>query len=363
MKTPIKQLLVLSLSFLNVQAASQLAPFYQSVVKYHETGVVPADMDLSKLVPSEEIPTMITAINSGNLILMKAAVTDARDILRIHINDAQVQKRLQPPLAEVMQEFQALVPVVSAHFDDPQALDGGANGTTDDYEIQWKTLVVQYMDAQRAQPTPEMLMWMLKIVQWPNDGGRAETAAKSVDDQRVAIGLPSNLPDIHAAILETTRRNERVSAIKILPVLCHLTPMPAAVWNTLTAKINDNSEPQAAKATTLELALNPHIDHSKLADVLTTVAFAKNASVDIRVAAIQGIGFIGAPWTEKLRGLDHDPDPLIRDSIYRIGFANIELVEQSSYFPWVLMEIEKGHHPNGKTYFTHRCCCNRSVPG
>jgi hypothetical protein len=77
----------------SMHAASQLSPFYESLLKYRETGAIPPTVDLSKVVPSEEIPVIIGALNSGNAVLMDAAVLDARSILQIHSSQGRSKSR------------------------------------------------------------------------------------------------------------------------------------------------------------------------------------------------------------------------------------------------------------------------------
>ena len=230
----------------SMSAASQLAPFYESFMKYRETGITPPSVDLSKVVPSEEIPAIVGALNSGNPVLMDAAVLDARSILQIHVNDGQPNvHRLQPPLPEVVKTFQALVPVVAAHFNDPQP-PGGINGIIDETEIKWKTHAVQFLDTLGSAPTPDILSWMIKTVQWPKDGGRAEQAEARLEASNTLSGAPQPGQTERDAMIKTTQRNEESHALRILAVLAHVDPLPASAMSVLLVKIGDGNAPFAA---------------------------------------------------------------------------------------------------------------------
>ncbi len=276
----------------SMHAASQLAPFYESLLKYRETGAIPPTVDLSKVVPSEEIPVIIGALNSGNAVLMDAAVLDARSILQIHINDGQPNfHRLQPPVAEVIEAFHALVPVLTTHFNDPQP-PGGVNGTTDETEIKWKTHVVQFMDALGAAPTPDMLSWMIKVFQWPMDGGRAVQAEANLEASNKLSGALQPSQTARDAMIESTKRNEGSDSFRILPVLAHLNPMPASVMSILLAKIDDSTEPRLAESAITYLSENKSIDRSQFADRMAAKVLDNTAPENVREAARRAIDLL-----------------------------------------------------------------------
>jgi hypothetical protein len=56
----------------SVHAASQLAPLYQALAKDPRSAEA-INVDLFKAVPSEEIPVIVSALRSGNQVVMDAA--------------------------------------------------------------------------------------------------------------------------------------------------------------------------------------------------------------------------------------------------------------------------------------------------
>jgi hypothetical protein len=72
----------------STQAASQLAPLYQAIAN-NPRAAEAVPVDLFKADVTEEVPAMITAINSGNRAVMDAAVRDAITMLRIHKMDGE----------------------------------------------------------------------------------------------------------------------------------------------------------------------------------------------------------------------------------------------------------------------------------
>ena len=157
----------------STQAASQLAPRYQAIAN-NPRAAEAVSVDLFKADVSEEVPVMITAINSGNQAVMNAAARDAITMLRIHKMDGENPNfgKLKPSLPEVIKEFKRLTPVLTAHFEDPEPEVPGALSKDEFPNTPWKTQVVQFLDLIGEAPTPDMVAWMLQVVHWPN--GRAQ---------------------------------------------------------------------------------------------------------------------------------------------------------------------------------------------
>ena len=143
-------------------AASQLAPLFKAAAK-DPRSAESINPDLFKVIPSEEIPVIADAINSGNPTVMTLAISTATAILRIHKMDGENPnfRQLSPPLPEVIREFQALLPVLDAHFDDEEPEIPGALSKDNYTNTPWKTLVVQFMDLIGAAPTPDMVALMV----------------------------------------------------------------------------------------------------------------------------------------------------------------------------------------------------------
>lgn len=139
----------------SAQPASQLAPLYEAIAKDPRSAEA-IDVDLFKVVPSEEIPVMVSALSSGNRAVMDAAVRDAITILRVHKIDGENPnfRQLKPPLPEVIREFQTLVPILVAHFEDAEPEVPGAVWKDDFTNTPWKTQVVEFMDLIGAHPHP-----------------------------------------------------------------------------------------------------------------------------------------------------------------------------------------------------------------
>ena len=303
------------------QASSQLAPIFDALAKDPRTVM---DIDLPRLVPSEEIPVLARVLNGGNFDLMLRAVGTATEILQIHVNDDRPYFHLlQPPLPEVKQEFQKLVPILNIHFNDAEPPGGGYNGVTDDTEIAWKTRVVQFMNVLGSQPSPEMLTWMLKVLQWPNDSGRAEAGMVSVDARVREIeahGGAKYSASGHDAMLATTRRNEQQVAFEVIPVLANLNPMLASVLSALLVKTDDTNETYAASLTIFHLSQNKSVNRPALADLLVTKALNTSLPVELRAAAIHGVGFLDVMAAKaKLKGLDRDPNDKIASAAIDAG--------------------------------------------
>jgi len=296
-------------------AGSQLAQLYESLSKDPRAVV---DVDLFKVVPSEEIPAMISVLNSGNAVAKNAAVHYATIILRIHKMDGENPnfRLLRPPLPQVIREFEVLVPILVAHFDDPLPAAPYLSNGTDDYpEIEWKTNVVQFIDMIGATPSPEMLSWMLKVVQWPNGGRASEAIARA--DAAKATGP-------HDAIVRAVKEDAREIAINVAPVLSHLNPMPTSVLNTLMGKIDDVSEPRVAALIIRQLSENSGVG-SDLADRLVLKAVDKEVPVEVRVAAIYAVGKRKPSAVSKLAGLQHDGDEKIAQAASDVGVGQTQI--------------------------------------
>jgi hypothetical protein len=207
-------------------ADSQLAPYFQRMLEAHAEpakydSIAATEPDLFKAVPSEEIPAIIEAVNSGNPILMRAGVLSATTILTIHKVDGENPnfRRLKPQLPQVIQDFQLLVPVLVTHFGDLTAPTSvTVNGETDSTEIGWKTHVVQFMDVMRASPSPEMLVWMLKVVQWPK--GRMDALDK-IESAYARRGLKKLSDGERASLGQTIAVTARATALNVIPTLAH----------------------------------------------------------------------------------------------------------------------------------------------
>lgn len=293
------------------KAASQLAPFFEALIK-HKDSQAPPDVDLSKVLPSEEMPALISALESGNPIVMNAATAAAATILQIHTTAGENfnLRQLQPPLPEVIREFKVLVPIVTAHFSDVQpATSYLSNGNNDYPEIEWRTHVVQFMDVIGATPSPDMLAWMLVVVQWPS-GGRATASLARAE----AAGVTS----AHDALVRAVKEDARATAIKIGPVLSHLNPMPVSVESMLTRKIDDVDEPQVAALIIFHLSTNRSVS-SDLVYGLLSKALDKSAPVEVRVASIHTFAKLNPAAAGKLAGLLNDPDERIAHAVIDIG--------------------------------------------
>ena len=114
----------------------------------------------------------------------------------------------------------------------------------------------------------------------------------------------------------------------MVPVLTHLDPMPLSVWNALLTKIDDSSEPRVAAAIMFMLSQNKSINGSELGNLLVTKALDTNLPVEMRAAAIHGIGFLNIPAARaRLRGLDRDPDDTIAHAAIDAGVNNIDILD------------------------------------
>jgi hypothetical protein len=307
-----------------VAADSQLAPYFQRMLEASTEpsrydAVASTAPDLSKVVPSDEIPTILSAVNSGNSILMRAAVRDATTILTIHKADGENPnlRKPRPPLPEVMRQFQALVPALLAHFGDLTAPTSViAAGQTDYTEIGWKTCVVQLVDLIGADPSQDMLQWMLKVVRWPK--GRTEDSLEKIEEIHATYGL-KKLTDFElGSQRQTIIGVARATALSVIPALAHLSPMPPEVLAGLLVKIDDRDEPQAAALAISCLSRNRAVG-SKLSGEFVTKAFDEEAPVEVRIAAIYAIG------TLKLTAVLPELAPLLRHPNGKISGAAIDI--------------------------------------
>ncbi len=297
----------------SVYADSQLAAFYQALAK-DPRSPEPTDLDPFKMVPSEEIPVIVSAVKSGNQVLMDSAVREAITILRIHKIDGENPnfRRLKPPLAEVIQEFQPLIPALTAHFDDAEPNVPGAISNDDFPNTPWKIQVIRFLDLIGTQPTPRMVDWMLTVVKWPN--GRAQDYVARIEKDSVSPGTKAT----HDAFLRTMMDHFRSQAIGVAPLLAHLNPMPPFVAVVLLNKVDDLNEPLVAAAVIKGMADNKTLG-PEIADRLVLRALDKNASVDVRVAAIHAIKRLRPSVIPRLAELRSDPDDRITLAMADIG--------------------------------------------
>ena len=321
-----RTVLVLVVGSTLANAASQLAPFFQALAK--DPSFVSDRVDPNTQVPSEEIPVIAEVINSGNPHLMRLAVLGATAILQVHRNDDRPNFHVLKgeSFADVKQEFQALVPIVTAHFNDPMPITLW-NGVDEGPEVPWKTNVVQFMDVLGATPSPEMIAWMLKILQYPtHDSGRIEEGMKYVKEHD-----PTLRREDQDAMLDTSKRIELQEARDVITVLANLHPMPTEVFSALENRMDD-VEPYGAQDVIYHLTQNGSLNDAQrldLADRLVAKSLDKTISSDVRATAIHGLGLMNVPTATKakLKGLDRDSDEKIAGAAIDIGINNLFIRE------------------------------------
>ncbi len=297
------------------QAASQLAPRYQAIAN-NPRAAEALTVDLFKADVSEEVPVMITAIQSGNQAVMNAAARDAIAMLRIHKMDGENPnfRKLKPSLPEVIREFQRLTPVLTAYFEDPAPEVPGALSKDEFTNTPWKTQVVQFLDLMGEAPMPDMVAWMLQVVQWTN--GRAQQYVARIEKEW--IGVKPNLDAIHNSFLRDVTGNFRADALNVAPVLAHLDPMPQAVVDALIRRIDDSKEPLIATAIIRGLAENKAAP-IEIEDRLVPKALDKEAPVDIRVAAIYAIAKLRPNDRSRLASLGGEANERIEGALIDVG--------------------------------------------
>ena len=152
----------------STQAASQLEPFFQ-VIATNPLAAESMSVDLAKANLPEEIPAMLNAMQSGNQRVMNAALQSAIDILRIYDMDGRPNfRKLKRTLPEVIKGLQSLTPVLAAHFGDRAPEVPGVLWKDEFPNTPWKTLVVQFLDSMGESPAPDMVTWMLRVLQESN---------------------------------------------------------------------------------------------------------------------------------------------------------------------------------------------------
>jgi len=320
--------IVAAITACELSAASRLAGYFESYAKYSADPTrrteQPDAPDVMTLVPAEEIPAIVNAVRSGNPPVMFGALEMARAILQVHVNDNRyppAQRQLSPALPEVQREFQALAPVLNDHFADVLHQENASiDGYSDMREVAWKTQVVGFFGVLGAKPTAEMVEWMVSVVGWPH--GRAEMALAALDRLRPTHPPAATDP----GLVKTTNDIARATALRVIPVLAQLDPMPPAVLNALVQKMNDSSEPAAAALAIQTISTNAGVDASKLADVLIDKANDRSSPSAVRAAALHGIGGLvrlrsALPEVPQARlpGLAHDPDESVAAAAVDIG--------------------------------------------
>jgi hypothetical protein len=297
------------------QAASQLAPLYQAIAN-NPRAAEGVPVDLFKADVSEEVPVMITAINSGNRAVMDAAALDAIAMLRIHKMDGENPnfRKLKPSLPEVIKEFKRLTPVLTAHFEDPEPEVPGALSKDTFTNTPWKTKVVQFLDLMGEAPTPEMVAWMLQVVQWPN--GRAQEYVARIEKEW--IDVKPDLAAMHDSFLRGMMDVFRADALNVAPVLAHLNPMPRAVVDALMRRIEDSKEPLVATAIIKGLAENK-ASPAEIVNSLVPKALDIEAPVDVRVAAIYAVAKLRPNDRSRLASLRGEANERIEGALIDMG--------------------------------------------
>ena len=258
---------------------------------------------------------MITAIQSGNQAVMNAAVGNAITMLQIHKMDGENPnfRKLKPPLTEVIKEFQRLPPVLAAHFADPEPEVPGALSKDTFTNTRWKTWVVQFLDLVGEAPSPEMLAWMLQVVQWPN--GRAQEYVARIEKDSIP---KSDLAAMHDSFLRGMMDVFRADALNVAPVLAHLNPMPQVVTDALMRKFDDSTEHLVATAIIKGLAENK-APRAEMVNQLVTKALDNDAPIDVRVAAIYAFVKLRPSERSQLSGLRGATDERIERALIDTG--------------------------------------------
>ena len=177
---------------------------------------------------------------------MNAAARDAIAMLRIHKMDGENPnfRKLKPSLPEVIKRIPTADAGADRAFRRPRARGPGALSKDEFTNTPWKTQVVQFLDLMGEAPMPDMVAWMLQVVQWTN--GRAQEYVARIEKEW--IGVKPDLDAIHNSFLRDVTDHFRADALNVAPVLAHLDPMPQAVVDALIRRIDDSKEPLIAIA-------------------------------------------------------------------------------------------------------------------
>jgi hypothetical protein len=128
-----------------------------------------------------------------------------------------------------------------------------------------------------------------------------------------------------AGLVRSMTDQSRSIALRVIPTMAHLDPMPPEILEALTAKIDDSTEAQAGALAIRSLATNKSINISRFTDQLMTRADDPTSPSAVRVAAIYAIGTIYGPYAiikstnPGLTRLLRDPDQSVVQAAMDIG--------------------------------------------
>ena len=294
-------------------AASQLARPYEALAR-NPVSAESVSVDLARVIPSEEIPIILNALNSGNSVLRNAALNDAIGIIGAHENAASQHIRLNPALPELITEFKVLVPTIASHFADVEPDDVGSKMKDPNSNDAWKTLAVRFTDLIGAKPTSDMVNWMLVAVQSP------ESLAKGWVAQLESTSIISSaqIQRDHEAVLRGMVDRFRATALDVAPVLSHLSPMPDNVKGVLVSIINNKAEPALGTVIITSLSQNTEAG-SEFVDLLTSKALDEATPSEVRAASIYAVARLKPPDKTRFEALRDDPSETIERALRDVG--------------------------------------------
>jgi hypothetical protein len=269
-------------------AASQFGPCFEQAKAGRPFADCVQGIDLSKVDLAEETPALLQALNGGDAVLARRAAAVPLGVLMMR-SDAKTKR-----------DARALVPAISAHYDDPdpdQPPDYSGPPTD-----AWRRAVMYVVVDSDAFPPPALLG---RIVADLNRKGDANGSTA-----KLAAG-----------------------------VLLHLRPLPQGLIDTVLAKMDESDQ---SRVDLIEVLGRDRVDDPRVIEKIESAlevqppppaGLAPNEASGadtLRRAAAQALGQIGPPAASALpalRLLAGSADPGIEEATREAARQAIRLIE------------------------------------